>query len=580
MIRIKKYLLILYFFTLAFICSCTSGLPVKNEVVVHDLADPEMLNPINCTDAQSAYITNHMFQKLIDADFKNPTDLVPILAESRPQIEKTPDGKMFLTFRIRKEAKWDNGTPVTPKDVEFTFKTLKCPLVNNPNARSYYEFITDFKFYEDDPLKFTVVSNQIYFLAEAIFTDVCILPEYFYDPKGLMKNFTIRKIADEGEKLKGDTKMKEFADDFNSEKRMRDPNFIGGSGAYKFTEWKTNKHVTLTKKENWWGDALEKENCYFEAFPDKLIFQTITDEATAIVSLKAGNLDVMRTIRSKNFAELPTSEKFTQHFNAYTPVMYAYQYIGLNVKSPLLTNKLTRQALAHIVDCDKMIETIKYGQAEKTIGPVHPSKKKDYNTNIVPYDYNLDKAKKLLAQAGWKNTNADETLDKIIDGKRTEFVVDFIANTESDERKSMALMFQAEAKKVGIKVNVLPVDWAVFLGRCKNHQFDIITLSSIGGPAPDDYKQSFHSESALGEGSNFCNLSNAEADSLITYIRMELDEEKRAVMYKHFQKILHEEVPMIFLWAPTERIAISKKFDNAYPSAMRPGYWEQGFKMK
>ena len=61
---------------------------------------------------------------------------------------------------------------------------------------------------------------------------------------------------------------------------------------------------------------------------------------------------------------------------------------------------------------------------------------------------------------------------------------------------------------------------------------------------------------------------------------MELDEEKRAMMYKRFQEILHEEVPMIFLWAPTERIAISKKFDNAYPSAVRPGYWEQGFTIK
>ncbi|MEK6615930.1 MAG: ABC transporter substrate-binding protein, partial [Bacteroidota bacterium] len=472
------------------------------------------------------------------------------------------------------------GSPVTAKDVEFTFKTLKCPLVNNPNSRSYYEYITDFQFYDDDPLKFTIVSTEIYFLAEASFTDVCILPEYFYDPKGLMKNISIKQIADEGEKLKSDTKMKEFADDFNSEKRMRDPNFIGGSGPYKYTEWKTNERVVLTKKENWWGDALQKENCYFEAFPDKLIYQFIKDQTTALVSLKAGNLDVMRTIKSKDFAELSKSEKFTQNFNAYTPVMYAYSYLGLNLKSPLLTDKLTRQALAYIVDCDKMIETIKYGQAEKVIGPVHPSKKNVYNTSIVPYNYNLDKAKELLSQAGWKNTNGDETLDKMLDGKRTEFIVDFIVNAESDERKSMALMFQAEAKKVGIKVNVLSIDWAVFMGRSKNHQFDIIVGTWVGGSAPDDFKAVFHSESSVGEGSNYSNFSNTEADSLITYIRMELDEEKRAMMYKRFQEILHEEVPMIFLWAPTERIAISKKFDNAYPSAVRPGYWEQGFTIK
>jgi len=576
----KKYFFLFCFFSLIFIYSCTSGLPVKNEVIIRELADPEMLNPINFTDATTGYIITHIFSKLIDADFRNPAEFIPILAESRPQIEKTSDGNMFLTFRIRKEAQWDNGNAVTAKDVEFTLKTIKCPLVNNPNARSYYEFITDFKFYDDDPLKFTVVSNQIYFLAEASFTDVCIIPEYFYDPKGLMKKFTIRQIAEEGEKLKGDTKMKEFADDFNSEKRMRNPNFVSGSGAYKFTEWKTNERVTLTKKENWWGDALEKENCYFEAFPDKLIFQTIKDDATALVSLKAGNIDVFRTIKSKDFSELPTSEKFMQNFNAYTPMMYAYAHIGLNMKSPLFSDKLTRQALAHLIDVDKMIQTIKYGQAEKIIGPVHPSKKKDYNTGIAPYDYNLDKAKELLENAGWKNTNGDETLDKMIDGKRTEFVIAFIVNAESDERKSIGLLFQAEAKKVGVKVNVLPIDWAVFLNRCKNHKFDMTVVLWVGGPSPDDYKQNYHSAAAVGEGSNYYNFSNAEADSLITSIRSEIDEEKRSMMFKRLQEIFHEEVPMIYLWAPTERIAISKKFDNAYPSTMRPGYWAPGFKIK
>jgi peptide/nickel transport system substrate-binding protein len=102
--------------------------------------------------------------------------------------------------------------------------------------------------------------------------------------------------------------------------------------------------------------------------------------------------------------------------------------------------------------------------------------------------------------------------------------------------------------------------------------------SIVGGPGPDDFKQTFHSESAIGEGDNYCNFSNTQADALIDSIRTELNADKRSVMYKRFQEILHEEVPMIFLWAPTERIAISKKFENAYPSVMRPGYWEEGFK--
>lgn len=560
--------------------SCSGGNSPRNEVIVHELADPEMLNPINATDASSNYICNHIFQKLIDVNYKNPERFVPVLAEELPLVEKTSDTTMSLTFRIRKEARWDNGSPVTAKDVEFSLKTLICPLVNDPNARPYFEFTSGFKFYDDDPLKFTVECNQVFFLADVSFGDVPIYPEYMYDPKGLLRKFSLKEISEEGEKLSSDAALKEFADDFNSEKRMRDKNFISGSGAYKFSDWKNNERVVLTKKENWWGAALEKENCFFEAFPEKIIFQIIKDQSTALVSLKAGNLDVMRTIKSKDFAELPKSEKYMQNFNSYTPVMYAYAYIGVNNKSKLLSDKLTRQALAHLVDVDKMIQTVKYGQAERVIGPIHPSKKKYYNAGIVPYDYNPEKAKELLKKAGWENTNGDETLDKMIDGKRTEFILDFYVNSETDERKTIALLFQEEAKKVGIKVNVILRDFVVYMGICRKHDFDMMIGLWVSGPPPDDLKSTFHTDGANGDGSNYANFSNKEADSLLVAVRKELNEEKRSMMYKRMQEIFHEEVPMIFLWAPTERIAISKRFENAEASAIRPGYWEQSFKVR
>ncbi|MBI3502588.1 MAG: hypothetical protein HY063_12425 [Bacteroidetes bacterium] len=566
------------FFVLIFF-SCNNNFKNRNEVVVHLLAAPEMLNPINYSDSKSGQIINHIFQRLMDVDYRQPENFVPVLSESRPQVEKTSDGKMLITYHLRKEARWDNGTPVTAKDVEFTFKTVKCPLVNNQNAKSYFDFISDFKLYAEDPLKFTIISNKIYFLAEAASADAPIIPEYFYDPKRLMRNFTLKQIAEEGEKLKKNEKMKEFAGDFNSEKRMRDPGFISGSGAYKFSQWKTNERIVLEKKENWWGDKLEKENCYFEAYPDKLIYQIIKDQTTAIVSLKAGNLDVMNSIKSKDFVELNNSEKFTENFNAYNPMMYAYSYIAINTKNPLLADKLTRQALVHLVDVDKMIQAIKYGQAQRVIGPVHPSKKKEYNSELVPYDYNIGKTKKLLEESGWKNTNGDETLDKIIDGKHTEFIIDFLYNAESDERKSIALMFQQEAKKIGIQVNIISVEFAIYIQRCKNHEFDLTTGQLLSGPTPDDFKQTFHSESTNNKGANYTNFCNAECDAVIDSIRTELNENKRAIMYKRFQKILYDEVPIIFLWAPTERIAIHKRFSNVYPSVMRPGFWEAGFSL-
>lgn len=556
--------------------SCSGELPVKNEVIIHHRSDPEMLNPVNYTDANVANITAHMFMKLVEADFRNPQEYVPVLASERPKIEVTADGQMHMHFSLRKEAKWDNGQPVTANDVVFTLKVMKNPAVNNPNFKPYVEFINDVKIDPSDPLKFTIISKAPYFLAESVFGDVPILPEYLYDPKGLMKNFTVQMLANQSDSLKDLEPIKEFAEDFNSEKRMRDPSAIGGCGAYKFTQWITNERVILEKKKDWWGDALEKENCFFEAYPEKLIFQTIKDVSTAVVSMKAGNIDVMGSIDSKEYENLRSNQKFLESFELTTPTEFSYVYIGLNSAKPILRDRLTRQALAHLADVDNMIRTVKYGLAEPVIGAIHPVKKY-YNKDIQRYVFSLEKAKELLVQAGWKNTNNDETLDKIIDGKHTEFEVDFALNAGNEERKAIALMFQAEAKKIGIRINVVPIDWAVYLEKCRQHDFDIMIGKWLGGPGPDDLKQTYHSKAATGEGSNYCNFSNSEADSLMDKINYEIDETKRNNMFMRLQKVMYDEVPVIFLYSPKEKIAVHKKFDNASTSVVRPGFWAQGF---
>lgn len=94
------------------------------DVIVHELSDADMLNPTNYTDAGAGYILKNIFQSLLEIDFKT-LELTPVLAEGRPQIEKTSEGGLRITYIIRPEAKWDNGQPVTPQDVEFTLKVIK-----------------------------------------------------------------------------------------------------------------------------------------------------------------------------------------------------------------------------------------------------------------------------------------------------------------------------------------------------------------------------------------------------------------------------------------------------------------------
>ena len=113
---------------------------------------------------------------------------------------------------------------------------------------------------------------------------------------------------------------------------------------------------------------------------------------------------------------------------------------------------------------------------------------------------------------------------------------------------------------------------------CKAHKTEMFFGAWIGTPIPNDPKQIYHTESYNG-GSNYTGFGNKESDALIDSIRIQIDGVKRALLEKQLQEVLHNEVSYIYLWAPTERIAIHKRFENAETSVTRPGFWEAGFKV-
>jgi len=307
-----------------------------------------------------------------------------------------------------------------------------------------------------------------------------------------------------------------------------------------------------------------------------LVYQTINDQTTALVALKAQKVDVMRGIKAKDFIDLKKSEKFNENFYGHTPMSLQYTYLGINTRLDKFSDRRTRQALAQIVDVERIIETIEYGLSTKVIGPIHPSKTEDYNFGIKPYEYNIDVAKQLLEDAGWKDSNGNGILDKEIEGEIVEFDINYTYNSGNDIRKSVGLIFQEEARKVGINVSVTPQEWSIYLDNLKNHKFEMYYGAWIAAPIPNDPKQIWHTESYNG-GSNYVGFGNAETDELIDSIRTTFDKRKRSQLYKRFQQTLHDEVPYIFMHSPNEKIAVHKRFANADASVMRPGYWEAGF---
>jgi peptide/nickel transport system substrate-binding protein len=563
----------------ALIFSCKGNKKDKNEVNVHELSDPDKLCPYASTSASATAIERFMFQKLIDWDYEKG-DFVGMLAIGKPKISPYGSG-LKLDYEIRPEAMWDNGTPVTAYDVEFSFKAALNPKTNCEQIRPYLDFLADVIIDTTNPKKFSVISNQKYILVEE-YSGYWVLPEYVYDTNKIMRNFTISDFRDKKkqESLKGDKNILRFADEFNSQKFSREKGFVVGSGPYEFDEWITGSKLTLKRKKDWWGRKTNDEFLKNYGTVETIKFKIINDWKTATTALKGKELDVARGIEYKIFNDLKNDAKFNENYYSYTPTSPQYLYIGLNMTNPKLKDLKVREALAHAVDKEQIISTLLFGLGKPIESMVQPDKKY-YNKNLKKFEYNLEVASKLLEEAGWKDSDGDGIRDKMINGKKVQLELNFKYNAGNDTRKNIGLIYKENLKKIGVELNIVAKEWTVFLEDIKKHDFEVYCGAWVGDPNVEDPKQIWHTESSTG-GSNYVSYGDVVSDKMIDDIRSELNESIRDAMYLKFQEKVHNEIPYIFLFAPLERIAIAKKFDpnSAKTYSVRPGYDLGLWKMK
>jgi ABC-type transport system substrate-binding protein len=203
-------------------------------------------------------------------------------------------------------------------------------------------------------------------------------------------------------------------------------------------------------------------------------------------------------------------------------------------------------------------------------GPVSMLKK-DFDTSLKPIPYDPTQAKKLLTEAGWADTDGDQLLDKVIDGVKTpfEFTLSYMTNTP--DWKDYATILSEYYGKAGMKVNLNPVDFSIFVANNKKHDYDMMIAVWGQVALPEDFTQLWHTSSWENNGSNYPGFGNAESDALIDSIKVTLDETKRAPMVKRFQQMVYDEQPMIFLFSSLRRNVIHKRFGNVEMYFERPG---------
>lgn len=550
----------------------------KNTLNIREIAGTMNLHPLYIMDELSGVVSTYIFQTLTSIDFKT-LELSPLLAKSLPKVNQLDNGLVSYEFEIREEAMWDDNRPIDAADVDFSIKVNLLPDPNNTGNNEFLESIADFKYDSLNPKKFTITTSMDIARANYLVGDIIILPKSIYDSTNTLKTYDIHSLIDNRESNLTDTVLLRFVAHLNDSKFKSNPSYIKGSGPYQVKEIMDGQSLTLEKKKSWWGDSIQSNNTEFEVYVDIIKFHIIPDETTAISALKSGSIDLMRGVSPKEFSEMKTSQIYSKRLNFVTSPILAYYCLGLNLNNPILKMPKNRKALAYLLDVDKIIDIVAYGFGEQIIGPNALSDKKNYNTDLIPYKYNYKKAVKLLEEVGWKDSNEDGILDMEIEGINVPFELAYNYNSGNETRKRIGLIFQEEAKKAGIKINILPLEWSNYIDQLKSKNFDIAFVGKMFSPIPRNHKSTLHSES-ITEGSNYANYSNPEVDRLIDLINNVNSEEDRKKYNYRLQEIVHEELPYLFLYAPLERMVVNKKYSNYNLSAMRPGFWAPGFKLQ
>lgn len=580
-ISIFKFAFILTILTLIYSCSPDVQQNEDFNITVRFRSDPAKLNPIlgNAT-VESTELNNLIFLPLGHYDPES-LELEPVLAKSlNPSMEITEGpyaGGIAFDYEILEDAVWDDGSPVTGEDYLFTIKLAKNPAVDAAAWRGILQDIVEVDVDKENPKKFRVYLKDYFHLAQEVSCTFEIFPKHVYDPDGMLDNIDLQTLNDAetlSSLMESDSSLVNFANMFSSSKYTQE--IVSGSGPYKLKNWEVDQYIVLEKKENYWG-AQHNDRFQLRANPKEITYRIIADENAAITLLKDGSIDLMNVMNAENFTNLKESPGFDSMFTIATPPLSRYYYIGLNNRKPELSDRDVRRALAHTFDVDGIIENLEDGYGTRQVTAMMPGYP-FYDDSLEPIPFDLEKAKEILVEEGWEDTNGNGVRDKIIDGKLVEMEIDYLASN-SPLGQRVGLLFQDNAKQVGVQVNMIIKESRQLSESVYAHEFEASASAAGLSLAPYDPYQRWHSDNSVVGKGNVFGYNNAENDEAINDIRNEPDFEKRAEAYATFQKTMYDEQPVIFLYSPVQKFVLNNKFKGVF-SAKRPGYFVNSFEMK
>src|SRR5690606_32198642 len=469
-----------------------------------------VFNPIFYEDQYDWYAMDYAFDDLWAYDDKLQLN-VPILAEAW---EFSDDGQV-LTIHLRKNAEWHGGEPSPADDLIFTWETIADPDYSGPR---YYmvEMIKGAQEKHEGKAKTISGLTKV--------DDHTVKVEFEHAQANALDNLwdhPIPKHVYEG------VPVKEMP---NHEATKKNPI---GSGPFKFKEIKPNEYVVLEKNPDYYVEG--------KPYLDQIIWKVISQDV-AIAALQNGEIDFLSNISPAEFETIEAME----HIEIKETQYFGYQYLGFKVNNPKLKDKKLRQAITYGINRQALVDGLLKGHGS-VLNQHMPKASWAYNEKLEDaYPYDPDKAKQLLEEAGYKDTNGDGFVE---DPKGKPFSLRLDYPTGDEIREKSAPIIAEDLKKSGLKVGGAKA--REFAADAAAVEKDTVEMWLMGWSLTPDAEPSGIWLST--DPWNYPHWKNKKSDQLIRdavrspeAIR---DQNKRKEIYAEWTELVSEEAPYVFLYS-------------------------------
>jgi peptide/nickel transport system substrate-binding protein/microcin C transport system substrate-binding protein len=510
---------------------------VQGGTFFYNLAqEPVSLHPVEYSDAYALEVFPYIVENLL---LRNQDTFVwePYLAESY-KISK--DGLTY-EFKLREGLTWSDGKPVTAEDIKFSLDAIRDPKHKALTLIPYFENFKSPEIIDARTIKF--VSSRKYYKNLEVLATLNIIPKHIYA-------------------------------DTNTARAKELNRTIIASGPYTFEKLERGSKLTLKKNTNWWGKNLPIMKGRYNF--DKIVMRFVKDDTIALEMLKKGELDYNEFASPEAFVKKTVGPEWgTKVFKvqAENLVPRSYSFIGWNLEDKIFRDKDVRIAMAHLMNREEMIKKFLFGLSMAVTGPEYPTSVYA-SPKVKPILYDPKMSLAILRKIGWSDTDGDQILDKMIDGKKVP--LKFTINEPLQDFMKFLTIFKEDAKKIGVEVEIKFVEWNTFIKLLDEKKFQAARLA-WGGVFESDPKQIWHSSSAVPGGSNFVQYKNPTVDKMIEEARETIDDQKRKEKMHAIFETIAADAPYLFLFARKHSLyahtARVKKVKETYKYDIGGSYW-------